>query len=366
MRFKNYTLKTISSLPFYTMPKILIDDVFFKDLSGDAKLLYMVMQNRVTLSQQNNWADENGDIYIYMVIDEVQNILHCSREKAVNMIKQLKNIGLLETKRQGQGKPNKIYIKEISNYKKFENGKNELQEVQESEFLEIQKTEFIEVQKTEFSEVQKSNGINTDIINTNISNTDSSSSNARAREEKQPLLPPLNSAYIKKYIDSIRATASKFEIDQLTSYEEDGISGEVIELAIEEALLNNKPNLKYIKAILDRCLDENILTPEQFNARKNMYKTGSKSNNESNNKANNQPKNKWANLKEVETREIVEFFRSTEKIAGLTDEELQEIDEEAMARIDLFCIRNFLLEKEKRGLPTKLLHKSNENALKLF
>ncbi len=107
---------------------------------------------------------------------------------------------------------------------------------------------------------------------------DSSSSNARAREEKQPLLPPLNSAYIKKYIDSIRPTASKFEIDQLTSYEEDGISGEVIELAIEEALLNNKPNLKYIKAILDRCLDKGIKTADKFKAQQNLYKNSNKSN----------------------------------------------------------------------------------------
>lgn len=277
--FKPYNLETISSLPFYTMPKILIDDIFFKDLSGDAKLLYMVMQNRVTLSQQNNWTDENGDVYIYMVLDEIQDILHCAREKAVNMMKQLKDIGLIKVKRQGQGKPNKIYINEISNYKKSNNGTSNYKK-NENRTSKNSNNVFQESLNNEFPEVQKSNGINNNIINNNIINTDSSSSNARVREKENqpPLLPQLNSAYIKKYIDSIRPTASKFEIDQLTSYEEDGVSGEVIELAIEEALLNNKPNLKYIKAILDRCLDKGIKTADKFKAQQNLYKNSNKGN----------------------------------------------------------------------------------------
>lgn len=170
--------------------------------------------------------------------------------------------------------------------------------------------------------------------------------NARAREEENQLpLPPLNSGYIKKYIDSIRPTASKFEIDQLTSYEEDGISGEVIELAIEEALLNNKPSLKYIKAILDRCLSEGILTAEQFKAKKEAYKSAK-------DKSNN------AEVNENNSKYPIPFY-TEEELSKLSDEELLAIDE--LEILESYCYDTcdmmiLIKEKKKRGFQSTFLN----------
>lgn len=338
--FKPYNLETLSSLPFYAMPKILIEDIFFKDLSGDAKLLYMVMQNRVTLSQQNNWADENGDVYIHMVLDEIQDTLHCSREKAVNMMKQLKDIGLIETKRQGQGKPNKIYVNEISNYKKFENKTSDYKKFENRTSKNSD---------TIFPEVRKSNGSNTDISNKDLvikSNYINIITMYNDTCVSLPKVLKISSSREK----AIKARLKKYSIDDFKK---------LFELAEASDFLKGSNDRNWV-ADFDWLIKDNNFIKTLEGKYNNKSTTGDKLNNS----PNNQPKNKWANLKEVETREIVEFFRSTEKIASLTDEELQEIDEEAMSRIDMYCIKNLLLEKERRGLPTKLLPKSNENIFK--
>lgn len=79
------------------------------------------MQNRVTLSQENNWTDENGDIYIYMTLEEATQTVNCSINTVRKSMKQLQDIGLIESIRQGFNKPNKIYVKAILDYQNLIN-----------------------------------------------------------------------------------------------------------------------------------------------------------------------------------------------------------------------------------------------------
>lgn len=72
--------------------------------------------------------------------------------------------------------------------------------------------------------------------------------------------------YIKKYIKAINPVASRMELEMLSTYE-DEVEPELIEIAIEEAILNNVPKLNYIKAILNNCIQDNIDTAEKY---KNM------------------------------------------------------------------------------------------------
>ena len=53
---------------FYRIPKILITDPYFKYLSTDAKLLYGLMLDRLSLSMKNNWIDERNRVYIYFTL----------------------------------------------------------------------------------------------------------------------------------------------------------------------------------------------------------------------------------------------------------------------------------------------------------
>lgn len=100
---------------FYRLPKILMSDPYFKMLSLEAKVLYGMMMDRLILSATNGWKDEEGRIYIYFTIDDICENLTCGKDKAVKALKELeKDVGLIERKKQGQGKPTRIFVKKIT------------------------------------------------------------------------------------------------------------------------------------------------------------------------------------------------------------------------------------------------------------
>lgn len=98
---------------FYRIPRQLVTGSYFKNLSTDAKLLYGLLLDRMSLSMKNGWYDEQGRVYIYYPLDEIQEALCCSHGKAVRLFAELdtgRGIGLIERIRQGQGKPARIYV----------------------------------------------------------------------------------------------------------------------------------------------------------------------------------------------------------------------------------------------------------------
>ena len=48
---------------FYRIPQVLFKDEKFAKLSTDAKVLYGLFLNRVSLSKKNHWIDEEGRVY---------------------------------------------------------------------------------------------------------------------------------------------------------------------------------------------------------------------------------------------------------------------------------------------------------------
>lgn len=99
---------------FYRIPRILIKDERFKGVSSDAKLLYGLMLDRMSLSMRNGWIDEYNRVFIYYTVDEVMEDLSCTKGTVAKIFAELdckKGIGLIEKKRQGQGKPDCIYVK---------------------------------------------------------------------------------------------------------------------------------------------------------------------------------------------------------------------------------------------------------------
>ena len=47
---------------FYKIPKVLFTDPRFNGISTEAKIMYGVMLDRVSLSRKNGWIDENGNV----------------------------------------------------------------------------------------------------------------------------------------------------------------------------------------------------------------------------------------------------------------------------------------------------------------
>ena len=146
---------------FYRVPKALVKADLFQKMSGDAKLLYAVLLDRMSLSIKNGWQDKHGNAYIICTIEEVMDSIHCARQKAVKLLDELEHeFRLIERRRQGLCKPNLLYVKDLyaglsqSNYWKYEN--------HTSGSL-----------KNELPGVPKSNGSNTEKINkTDNSETD--------------------------------------------------------------------------------------------------------------------------------------------------------------------------------------------------
>ena len=101
---------------FYRIPKLLITDDYFKDVSNDAKILYGLMLDRMSLSLKNSWIDNENRVFIYFSIEDVMEYLNVGKNKAVGVMAELdseKGIGLIEKVKKGQGKATVIYVKSI-------------------------------------------------------------------------------------------------------------------------------------------------------------------------------------------------------------------------------------------------------------
>lgn len=92
---------------FIMVEKELLD----KGLKGNSLKLLLLMIDRVKLSEKNKWIDkENGEVYIYFTISEIEEKLGIKKRTAVNVLAKLKTAGLIRCKKQGLGKPQRIFV----------------------------------------------------------------------------------------------------------------------------------------------------------------------------------------------------------------------------------------------------------------
>lgn len=96
---------------FYRIPKVLFTDPAYRRISSDAKILYGLMLDRMGLSVRNGWLDDCQRVFIYFTLEDALEYLCCGHTKAVLLFGELDKNGLIERKKQGQGKPTKIYVK---------------------------------------------------------------------------------------------------------------------------------------------------------------------------------------------------------------------------------------------------------------
>ena len=99
---------------YFHIPKALFQDCRFRQLSTDARTLYGILLDRMSLSAKNGWLDEQGRVYIIYTVREVQESLCCAEHKAVKLFRELEDIDLIERKRRGLGRPSLIYVKDFS------------------------------------------------------------------------------------------------------------------------------------------------------------------------------------------------------------------------------------------------------------
>ena len=143
---------------FYRIPQVLFKDDRFSKLSTDAKVLYGLFLNRVSLSKKNHWVDERGRVYVYYTLENIQEDLHCASQKAMKLLRELEKCGLIERVKQGLCKPDRIYVKNFILLQKSP--------VRSSENHQTGMVKIIS------QDCPKSQSNNTDINNLECSNTD--------------------------------------------------------------------------------------------------------------------------------------------------------------------------------------------------
>ncbi|MFH6420791.1 replication initiator protein A [Staphylococcus aureus] len=95
---------------FYQLPKVFFTNPDYMKLSNDAKIAYAILRDRLELSIQNNWIDQDGNIYFIYTVKQLEDILNCGNQKVNKIKKELEKVNLLIQKRQGLNKPNLLYL----------------------------------------------------------------------------------------------------------------------------------------------------------------------------------------------------------------------------------------------------------------
>ena len=223
-------ISEVKNNAFYQFPQWLLEKKY-KGLSLRAKVMYMLVFDRRTLSVQNKWHDRNGEVFVYFTIEEFMDKLSCSRQSVINAKKELSDYGLIREDQQGVNRPNRIYI----------NGSLE----------------------NRLQEVQKLDGIKTDNIKTNISRlSEPEGAGADTLYSIEDAPPQNDLGIVHDWIFSeFGRYPTPFEIEDLKAFLQDH-SKEVIKLAIKECVGNGKPYFKYLSSILRDWKQKGLVTAE--------------------------------------------------------------------------------------------------------
>jgi len=219
---------------FYRIPKILIMDDQFKSLSTDAKLLYGLMLDRMSLSVKSGWFDEENRVFIHFALNDIMEQLNCQHGKAVKLLAELdesKGIGLICRIKQGQGRPAKIYVMKAATPEQSRLPNNGSQDFSKPE-IQTSENRKSRLPQTGSADFSKSERNNTEINNTDFSETDLS-------------IHPSRSASDSMDVDGLRATVKKnIEYDILLQdhrTERDRLN-EIVDLIVE-TLCSTKPTI---------------------------------------------------------------------------------------------------------------------------
>lgn len=180
-----FSLSDADDFSFYRIPKKLVLDPEYEDMSFEAKFLYGILLDRLELSRRNGWVDEKGHVFIIFTVRQVMDAARCGEKKAMRLLAELEDAHLIERMRRGQGRPDLIYLKNFTRIRsptgpgKKENRRDDRGNYSMEEGSELSKKQFLNSQKGSSRtsiragpELPKRQASNTDINKTDKSETD--------------------------------------------------------------------------------------------------------------------------------------------------------------------------------------------------
>ena len=252
MTFNYFYGTEADQFSFYRIPKALFTDSYFKDLSSDAKILYGLMLDRMSLSIKNQWFDDKNRAYIYFSIEDIMELLNCGRNKAIKSMRELDDetgIGLIEKRRQGFGKVNVIYVKtfmpEKTDEKKFEEKLKKFKKqtsVENEEPAEVYNSNFMKSQnqtsrspENKLQEVYISNPNNTNLSDTEMN--DNKSNHIISVDEKRFDSDNRSEDY-QAYENLVKETID-YESLEVTHHDDMRQVDEIVNLIVETVMCKN-------------------------------------------------------------------------------------------------------------------------------
>ena len=92
MNFDYYYGAQAEQFNFIRIPRVMITENTFSDLSLQAKILYSILLDRMTLSRKNSWFDEDTRVFIIYPISDIQSDLGFSRKKPWSILQSWKRL----------------------------------------------------------------------------------------------------------------------------------------------------------------------------------------------------------------------------------------------------------------------------------
>lgn len=166
---ERYQIGDIDNEQFYQLTKGLFMNPIYKHVSPAAKVVYAILKDRMEISRKNGWHDDNGDIYLLFNQDKLGKFLGVTTRQVRTYLQELKDSDLIESIRQGLGKPNKMYIKKCKKCTSraeenfLTDGKNtsyperKNTSAQTGRKLPVKSGRILPPSKTEYSKTNKSN-----------------------------------------------------------------------------------------------------------------------------------------------------------------------------------------------------------------
>lgn len=140
--FKEFIYDSVEATSFLQLPKVLLNNEYFKELSIDCIVLYSLLLDCHKLSTKNNWIDDEGRVFVQISMSKISQKLRCGKDKTIKLLRQLsedEGIGLIQIKSMGQGKTNRIYVNNFNNPALY-NDKT-LKDYQEDDITDISEEE---------------------------------------------------------------------------------------------------------------------------------------------------------------------------------------------------------------------------------
>lgn len=264
IQFEYFYGSEAEQFSFYRIPKLLMTSPEFKKLSDSAKLLYGLMLDRMGLSLKNGWFDDDNRAYIFFTTNDVMEQMCCGSEKATKLLAELdseKGIGLIERKKQGQGKPAIVYLKNFV----IADTNNQNQRLSESKSQDfgLSKNKTFDnrnsrVSETESADFRQSKSNNTNINNTEYNETDISDTEILSYPIKSEN-KSISSSHSAKGIDTIRW------IEKRQTYEN------LIKKNIDYDIISEQYNKSWLDEIVAIMVDVVCSTEKTIRINKQEY-----------------------------------------------------------------------------------------------